>query len=480
VRERRNGIVIYLTLLLGGVGLFLLIRAYGETLGSPEASPAVSTTDAAATATRTPPQSDLILHVIATLAAVVGLGYLLGRVCSYVGQPPVIGEVIAGIMLGPSLLGVISPEAMHFLIPLPSADPRGQVLAALKAISQLGVILYMFLVGLELNAAQLRGRVHSAIAVSHASIVIPFVLGSLISLWLYPSFTRREVSFTSFALFMGVAMSVTAFPVLARILTDRGIEKTSLGVVALACAAADDMTAWCLLALVVGVVQAKLGGVAVTAALTGAYIGLMFLFVRPLLARAMRLLDARAGALPPAAVYGTYVLLLLSALATEAIGIHAIFGGFLLGAMIPHESRVARDFSSKLKDPVTVLMLPAFFAFTGMRTEISLLNEPAHWLICAVIVLMATLGKFGGTYCAARLTGYANRESAALGILMNTRGLMELIVLNIGLDLGVLSPTLFTMMVLMALITTIATAPILKLIFPNNSWLEHTPPDQPS
>jgi Kef-type K+ transport system membrane component KefB len=353
------------------------------------------------------------------------------------------------------------------LIPSSAIDPKGQVPAALRAVSQLGVILYMFLVGLELNAARLAGRAHAAVAVSHASIVVPFVLGAALALGLYPIFSHEGVPFTSFALFIGAAMAITAFPVLARILTDSKMEKTELGIVALSCAAADDVTAWCLLALVVGVAQANIGSAVWVIGGAVAFLAFMFLVVRPLLSRLIDSETERADGLSPTAVSGTFLAVLLAALATEAIGIHAVFGAFLLGAVIPHDSRIAREFVAKMKDLVTVLLLPAFFAFTGMRTQISLMSGWDSWLWCGAIVLVATTGKFGASLIAARLTGLGWREAAALGTLMNTRGLMELIVLNIGLDLGVISPTLFTMMVVMALVTTAATAPIVQWLVPS-------------
>jgi Kef-type K+ transport system membrane component KefB len=365
------------------------------------------------------------------------------------------------------VLGAISPAGLHLLIPAPTSDPNGQVPAALLAVSQLGVILYMFLVGLELNAARLAQRAGTTVAVSHASIVVPFVLGTALALGLYPIFSHQGVPFTSFALFMGASMAITAFPVLARILTDRGLDKTDLGGVALGCAAADDVTAWCLLAMVVGVAQADLSNAVRVIAGAIVFIVFMFLAIQPLLRRVTRIWDTQPGTLPPLAVSGTFLAVLLAALTTEVIGIHAVFGAFLLGAVIPHDSRIAREFTAKLKDPVTVLLLPAFFAYTGMRTQISLVSGWESWLWCAAIILVATIGKFGGTLAAARLTGLSWRDAAALGALMNTRGLMELIVLNIGLDLGVISPILFAMMVVMALVTTAATAPVLQ-------WLMQT------
>lgn len=451
----------YAALLAAGIGLVILVCRAGANLAVP-ATTAVTAT----TSTSTAPPVDVVLHVMATLVAVIFLGTVLGRLCRWIGQPPVIGEVIAGIALGPSLLGAIWPEAMHALIPSSATDPKGQVPAAIKAVSTIGVVLYMFLVGLELNAARLRKQAHSAVAVSHASIVLPFVLGSTLALALYQGFAPTGVLFTSFALFMGVAMSITAFPVLARILTDRRMERTELGTVALSCAAADDVTAWCLLALIVGIAKSEVTGVVAITVQAAAFIAVMFLVVRPLAARLSARLDATPGPLPSLVVSGTFLAVLLSAMTTEAIGIHALFGAFLLGAIVPHDGRIAREITAKLKDPVTILLLPAFFAYTGMRTQIGLVNSGEDWLWCGAIVLVATVGKFGGAMLAARLTGQSWRDSAALGALMNTRGLMELIALNIGLDMGVISPTLFAMMVIMALVTTAMTSPIVSLLIP--------------
>jgi Kef-type K+ transport system membrane component KefB len=461
------GAVAYVAMLAGTVGAFFGVRAVGEGLTAPDAPPGV-----VSVAHPHAGQVDVVFHVFTTLAAIVGVGYALGRLFVCVGQPPVIGEVVAGILLGPSLLGTLSPEALNWLVPGPDADPKGQVTAALRAVAQVGVVLYMFLVGLELNAAKLKHRAHATVAVSHASIAAPFVLGAALALWLYPHLSHRGVPFTSFALFMGVALSVTAFPVLARILTDRGLDKTPLGVVALGCAAADDVTAWCLLALVVGVAQAQVGNALVISVGAFVFIAVMFLLVRPLAVRLTRKLDNEP--LPSAAIPGVFVAVLLAAVTTELIGIHAVFGAFLLGVVIPHDSRLAREFTAKTKDLVTSLLLPAFFAATGLRTEIGLLTRPEDWLFCAAIILAATVGKLGGTLAAARIAGQSWRTAAALGAMMNTRGLMGLIVLDIGLSLGVISPALFAMMVLMALATTMTTAPALR-------WLAvDTPSDRES
>jgi len=293
-----------------------------------------------------------------------------------------------------------------------------------------------------------------------AVIIVGRLLAPLLALVLYPQLSSSNVPFTSFALFLGLALSITAFPVLARILTDFRMNRSELGVIALSCAAINDVTAWCLLALVIGIVQANAGQAWFVFGGTLIYIAVMLVVVRPLLNRAA----AHQNETPRQLVVLIFIALLLSTISTEFIGIHAIFGAFLLGAVILHDSAIARTFSRQLEPVVTVLLLPAFFAFVGMRTQINLMAGLDQWLLCGLIIVVATLGKFGGACLASRLTGLGWRHAAALGALMNTRGLMELIVLNIGLDLGVISPTLFAMMVLMALVTTMATAPLLRLL----------------
>jgi Kef-type K+ transport system membrane component KefB len=390
------------------------------------------------------------------LALVITTARLLGTLFRVARQPAVIGEILAGILLGPSLLGRFAPPVSHYLLP-------GTVAPFLNVISQVGVILYMFLVGLELDPGLMRQRGQATVAISHASIITPFLLGSLLALMLYPIFSNRDVPFTNFALFLGVSMSVTAFPVLARILTDRRIHKTRMGTVALTCAAVDDITAWCLLAFVVSVARAESAGAMRTIALAGTYLGMMLLVVRPAMVALSRIYGNRGG-LTQGLMAVIFVALLLSSSATELIGIHAIFGAFALGAVIPHDSQMARELTDRLEDLVVVLLLPAFFAFTGLRTQIGLVSGLQEWALCGLIILVASAGKFGGSLAAARITGLGWREGSALGVLMNTRGLMELIVLNIGLEMRVISPTLFAMLVIMALATTMATTPILHLI----------------
>ncbi|HEX9102592.1 MAG TPA: cation:proton antiporter, partial [Polyangia bacterium] len=423
--------VAYWLIRLRGVGLMPPEPAAGQPLFGPAGGAA---------------HVDALMHVLLALVVVIVVARGVGSLFAYFAQPPVVGEILAGILLGPSVLGRFAPMAQSFLLPK-------EVAPFLGVLSNVGVILYMFLVGVELDPTLLRKRGHATVAISHASIVTPFLLGALLALYVYPTLATRDVPFTVFSLFMGVSMSVTAFPVLARILTDRRMHKSRMGVIALTCAAIDDVTAWCLLAFVVSVAQARASGAFVTVASAVGYIALMVLVARPAMVRLSRLYGIK-GRLTQGVMAIVFVALLLSALATDAIGIHAVFGAFALGAVIPHDSGLARELTDRLEDLVVVLLLPAFFAFTGLRTQIGLVTTGDQWIICGLIILVASAGKFGGSFVAARLTGLGWRDSSALGVLMNTRGLMELIVLNIGLELRVLSPTLFAMLVLMAIVTT--------------------------
>jgi Kef-type K+ transport system membrane component KefB len=448
--------VLYVAMMAAAVVLFLAIRQLGGDLIAP--APATSS---AASAASSGPGAHVLWHMLLALATVVIAGRIVSWLFRLVGQPPVIGEVVAGILLGPSLLGRISPEASAYLLPTDVAPFLG-------VLAQLGVIVYMFLVGLELNGDMLRGQLRMTLTTSHTSIAVPFVLGSAFALYLYPRFSSADVPFTHFALFLGVAMSITAFPVLARILADQRMTQTRIGALSLTCAAIGDVTAWCLLAFAVGVVNGSAQSAVFVGLFTAAFIAFMFVVVKP---RFERLAHATNGEQPTQrAVSITLIALLLSSLATEAIGVHAIFGAFLLGAVIPHESVLARSLQRGIVDLVTILFMPAFFAFTGMRTQIGLLSGGYEWLVCLAVIAVAVVGKFGGTAVAARLNGLDMRHSIGLGVLMNTRGLMEVIVLNVGLDLGVISPTLFTMLVVMAIVTTLMTVPLLKVVLPAASW----------
>jgi Kef-type K+ transport system membrane component KefB len=460
----KRTVVGYLIMIAATVGAYWLIRLRGAGLAAPAGSGGFG-------GDQTVGQVNVLIHILLALLVVIIAARALGMLFARLHQPPVVGEIVAGILLGPSLLGRIAPAASTFLLPK-------EVQPFLGVLSQIGVILYMFLVGLELDPSLLRKRGHATVAISHASIIAPFLLGGLLALYLYPRLSSSDVPFTCFSLFVGVSMSVTAFPVLARILTDRKVHKTRMGVLALACAAVDDVTAWCLLALVVSVVQARAAGALVTFGLALVFIAVMILVVRPAMTRLARLYGQR-GRMTSGVLAAVFAALLLAALSTELIGIHAVFGAFALGAVIPHDSELAVEMTEKLEDIVIVLLLPAFFAFTGMKTEIGLVSGAANWKLVAVIIGIASLGKFGGSFVASKLTGLGWRDSAALGILMNTRGLMELIVLNIGLELKVISPRLFAMLVIMAVVTTFITTPVLQLLTGKRKKEEEAEPALP-
>jgi len=382
---------------------------------------------------------------------------LCGGLFKRIGQPAVIGEMAAGIILGPSVLGAALPNFSAFIFPKES-------LAHLQLISQVGLILFMYVIGMELDLSLLKKKAGAAVVISHASIVFPYGLGVALSYFIYKEMAPAGVKFYAFALFMGIAMSITAFPVLARVIRERGLSGTKLGTMAITCAAADDITAWCILAFVVAVAKASsLLGAAYVLIATVVYVALMLLAVKPILARlAQKWLPQKS--MQPSAVGLVFIVLLLSAYTCEVIGIHALFGAFMAGIVMPNEWNFRKIMTDKIEDVALVLFLPLFFVFTGLRTEIGLLTDSSLWAMCGIIILVAVAGKFGGSAIAARITGESLKDSLSIGALMNTRGLMELVVLNIGYDLGILSPQIFTMLVIMALVTTFLTAPLLTLI----------------
>lgn len=408
---------------------------------------------------------------LAQVIVIVAASRLVGLLARRLGQPIVIAEIVAGIALGPSVFGALAPDAASALFPSGSLE-------IVRMISQLGVLLFMFLVGLELDGKLLRGRGRSSVAISISSIVIPFALGAAFALWLRARGLAGPASGVTFVLFIATAMSVTALPVLARILSERGILRTRIGTVTIACAAVDDVIAWCLLAFVVALARAgSIGPAIATTGIAIAYVGVMFFLVRPLMAR----IAAGGGSLRVLTqnmVAVVVVGMLLSSWATEWIGIHALFGAFLFGVITPRTEGFARSIAERLEDVVTVVLLPLFFVLSGLRTQIELLDTTDLWLTCVATIAVAGTGKLAGGAIAARLTGLSWRESGAVGILMNTRGLMELIVLNIGLDLGVISPAVFSMMVIMALVTTIMTAPVLERIYPASQMIRDLVDDQ--
>lgn len=401
--------------------------------------------------------TDPLCLLLAQIVSIIIIARIFGWVCTKIGQPTVVGEVIAGIILGPSLVGMYFPEFSAVLFPVKS-------LGNLKILSQVGLIIFMFVVGMELDLKVLRNQARDAVVISHASIILPFALGMGLAFFIYQSFAPEGVQFLSFALFMGIAMSITAFPVLARIVQERGIQKTSLGTIVITCAAADDITAWCILATVIAIVKAgSFLSSLYTILLAAAYVVFMLKVVRPFLKRVGDLHTSRENLSKP--IVGIFFLMLiLSAYAAEGIGIHALFGAFMAGAIMPENIKFRNIFIEKVEDVAMVLLLPLFFVFTGLRTQIGLLNDGSLWGITGIIILVAVTGKFFGSALAAKFVGQSWKDSLSIGALMNTRGLVELVVLNIGYDLGVLDPTVFAMLVIMALVTTFMTSPALDLI----------------
>jgi Kef-type K+ transport system membrane component KefB len=468
---RRNLVFYVLVLALFGAGIALTLQqgAYLQQDPSVTAAPAKAAPVASASTPVKPaaapngilgilaanfrePLPLLLLQVI----VIAGAAQLSGKIFHRIGQPRVIGEMVAGILLGPSLLGWLAPAASAFLFPAAS-------LSGLKVLSQIGVILFMFVVGIELDIEHLRERAHSMVLVSHAGIVVPFFLGTLCAFFLYPTLAPAGLSFSAFGLFLGVSMSITAFPVLARILEDRRMGRTHLGATAIACAAVGDVTAWCLLAVVVAIAKANgMAGAVVTILLSALFILFMLRVVRPRFGWVLARQSHRGLGM------GTLAMVLLfvfaSALITEVIGIHALFGAFLAGVCIPSEGDLRQFLRERLETFSSVLLLPLFFAFTGLRIQVGLLGDGTGWLLCLAVIAVATLGKLGGSMVAARWTGLSWLDSFSLGALMNTRGLVELIALNLGYDLGILSPRIFAMMVLMAVITTMMTGPLIGLV----------------
>ncbi|HLQ28678.1 MAG TPA: cation:proton antiporter [Ktedonobacteraceae bacterium] len=391
----------------------------------------------------------ILLQLIVILIVVHIFGYL----CRLIGQQWVIGEILAGLALGPSLLGLLAPGLKGLLFPASS-------LPTLQTLGDIGLVLYMFSLGARLDTHLMLRQSRRAIVVSLSGIILPLMLGASLAYFLYPAgFGGPKANLLSFMLLVGSAMAITAFPVLARLLADKNMLGTRIGMLALTCAAVGDVLAWCLLALVVAIIHANgLTSVALTVGSTIVFIGVMFAIMRPLLAYAERRIQSKQ-----LLITLSLVLLLLSAYVTSMIGIHPVFGAFLMGIILPRRATFIEQVRS-LDQVNTVIFLPLFFVFSGLRTQIGLLNSPTLWLICLLVLLIACVSKIVGSTLPMRWMGDSWRESLSLGVLMNTRGLVELIVLNIGLDLGVLSPTLFSMLVIMAVVTTMMASPLLPLL----------------
>lgn len=399
------------------------------------------------------PLSILLIQIIAVLLAVRLFSFLF----KYIGQPGVIGEIVAGIVLGPSLLGYFFPEAFLWLFPTES-------LTNLGLLSQVGLVLFMFVIGMELDFGVLKNKINETLVISHAGILVPFFLGIVASYWIYEEYAATQTSFLPFALFMGISMSITAFPVLARIIQERNMTKTPIGTLSIASAANDDITAWCLLAIVIAIAKAgSFVSAFFTIGLTVAYIILMFAVVRPFLKKIGKVY-ANQEVINKTFVAFVFLILVISSALTEVIGIHALFGAFMAGLVMPSNFGFRKVMMEKVEDVALVFFLPLFFAFTGLRTEIGLINSPELWFVCLLLVTVAIAGKLGGCTIAARLVGESWKDSLTVGALMNTRGLMELVALNIGYEMGILPPSIFVILVIMALVTTFMTTPLLHLV----------------
>lgn len=408
-----------------------------------------------------------ILQVLSGLILIILVARVLNIFLQKIHQPRVISEMLAGILIGPSFFGYFCPDTYSNIFSTNTITYFG-------IFAQFSIIIYMFIIGVKFDFHRVKDNKKYVIALGTAqsSIILPFCLGILSALWLYnhPAWINisdnSNINFLVFALFMGVSMSITAFPVLARIVTDQQMHNTTLGSFAMTCASVDDVVAWCLLALVLGMSNAAINGALITIVLTVAFIMLMLLIVKPIAHKVSHNLTKHLySAEQQIALW--FVALLCSAIAAEYIGIHAIFGAFLFGVIAPRDNKVINDLADKLHDVICVIFLPAFFAYIGIKTQINLLNDFDSWMLCLVIIAIATIGKFGGTYLGGRLFGLDKKLALSLGVLMNTRGLVELIALNIGLEAGIISPRLFTILVVMALVTTFMTGPVLHYLKKN-------------
>ena len=395
----------------------------------------------------------LLMQIVVILIVCRFFGLLFKQI----GQPAVIGEITAGIMLGPSILGHFFPEISNFLFPLAS-------LTNINLLSQFGLILFMFVLGMELDMVEVRKRFFETISISHISMIVPFFMGIVLAYFIYDRYAYHETHFLSFALFIGIALSITAFPVLARIIQEKKLTRTHLGTVALASAASGDITAWCILAAVVAIAQTgSMLSAIYNIAFAILYMLVMFFVVRPLLRMIGNLYHNKEVVAKPLITL-MFLLMLISAFVTEILGLHALFGAFIVGVIMPENIQFRKIMTEKVEDVALVLFLPLFFVSTGLRTEIGLLNSQGMWILCAVFIAIAVVGKMGGAIMSARSAGENWHDSIMLGGLMNARGLMELVVLAIGYDLKILPPPIFVMLVLMTLITTFMTVPLLSFI----------------
>ena len=399
------------------------------------------------------PAAMLMLQILSILLVSRVFSWLFAKI----GQPTVIGEILAGIALGPSLLGMFFPEAYNFLF-------APNLMSNLYILSQIGLMLFMFTIGMELDINALRNKMGVTFVVSNTSILFPFIAGMALAYFIYEEFASTQIAFIPFALFIGISLSITAFPVLARIVQEKGLAKTHVGTISLTAAAFNDVAAWCILAVVIAVTQTgTFVGSLYTIGLCIVYVAIMLLIIKPFLNKIAKVY--KSSEVVNKSIFAFFIfILIISSYTAQVIGIHAIFGAFLAGFIMPPMPAFRRLIVGKIEDLSLTLLLPLFFVYTGLRTEIGLLNTPHLWFICLILIIVAIFGKFAGSAFSAKILGESWKDSLQIGALMNTRGLIELVVLNIGYEMGILPPPIFVMLVIMALVTTFITTPLLNLV----------------
>jgi Kef-type K+ transport system membrane component KefB len=400
----------------------------------------------------------LLFYTLLELTIIVLAGRLGGAAARRFGQSAAVGEIIIGILLGPSLFGWLSPRTFDFVFH--SAPPAG-----LQMLSSLGLVLLMFQIGLEFDFSHLRVSTNRAavVRVSVACLLLPFAAGFALALAMVPASASAGARIDS-ALFVATAFSITALPILGRMMIELGLERSKLGVIAVSAAAANDVAGWLLLALITALAVSDFdaGRWGVKVALVALFVMVSIKVMRPLLKAAVRRSNPRGGKMSANLLGGMLGVIFMGAMITSEIGIFAIFGGFLMGVILFDEPELVAAWRERVGDFVTVFFLPIFFTYTGLRTFIGGLDSAADWGWCLAVVGLATVSKLGGAYWAARRSGFDHSESAMIGFMMNTRALMELIVVNVGFDLGVISQKLFTMLVIMAIVSTVMTTPALR------------------
>jgi len=404
----------------------------------------------------------LLFFTLVELAAIVGAGRVGAALARRVGQSSVVGEIVMGILLGPSLLGWVAPQAFNFLFRSSPPEP-------LQMLSGLALVLLMFQIGLEFDFSYLteRGNRTLVLRVGTACLVLPFGIGFALGYYAASTLSPQANRLDS-ALFIATAFSITALPVLGRIMLDLQITRTQLAVIAISAAAANDVAGWLLLALITALTGATFDGAhyGLRVLLLAGYILLCIVWLRPLLKKVVRRSGPAGGKMSGNLLGVLLVTIFLSAVTTYELGIFAIFGAFMMGVILFDEPQLVRAWQERVGDFVTVFFLPIFFTYTGLRTSVGSLGSPALWGWCALTIALATLGKFGGAYIGARRSRLNHTSATVLGFMMNTRGLMELVVINVGLDLGVISQQMFTILVLMAVVSTVITTPALRFFLP--------------